>query len=204
MAGSRVSKNRSSRSSASSRASAKKRAASKDHDDDTSEVGRANSASDGPPTSPAPGRPHNAPLGSPPAPLAGSTPEGTPDGSSPGRPLQENPNPNPNPNAPQNPSPVPSSSSLGPPVQLPPASLQPNYTHPGNFGPQFWNGLTKVFLTRRARFALDIQNTDRPRPVFTPPAIRPRSLERFAMHGGPDLRHLRNVSAPIPAPHSGR
>ncbi|OAR00666.1 hypothetical protein LLEC1_07337, partial [Akanthomyces lecanii] len=62
-----------------------------------------------------------------------------------------------------------------------------------NFPPQFWDNLSKVWLTPRALREKDRRNGGQPRVATstTPVTVTPTTLARFARRGGPDLRHLR-------------
>ncbi|KAI1148203.1 hypothetical protein F4825DRAFT_434825 [Nemania diffusa] len=68
-----------------------------------------------------------------------------------------------------------------------------------NFSPEFWDNLSKVWLTPRALRQLDWRNSIR---LATKPTISEdiysKDLARFARHGGPDLRHLRGCPEPSP------
>ncbi len=66
---------------------------------------------------------------------------------------------------------------------------------PPNFPPEFWDNLSKVWLTRRALRELDRRNNAQPpsAPVASAPAVFTSDLARFSRHGGPNLRHLRGV-----------
>ena len=64
---------------------------------------------------------------------------------------------------------------------------------PSNFPPEFWDNLSKVWLTRRALRELDRRNCTRPAPGPAAPAVHTTDRACFARHGGPDLRHLRGV-----------
>ncbi|OAA34506.1 hypothetical protein NOR_08451 [Metarhizium rileyi] len=67
-----------------------------------------------------------------------------------------------------------------------------------NFPPQFWDNLSKVWLTPRALREIDRRNGARP-PVTTSPAptvFTATTLTQFARRGGPDLRHLRGYPVP--------
>ncbi|TWU70694.1 hypothetical protein ED733_001576 [Metarhizium rileyi] len=67
-----------------------------------------------------------------------------------------------------------------------------------NFPPQFWDNLSKVWLTPRALREIDRRNGARP-PVTTSPAptvFTATTLTQFARRGGPDLRHLRGYPEP--------
>lgn len=64
-----------------------------------------------------------------------------------------------------------------------------------NFPPQFWDNLSKIWLTPRALRELDRRNDAHP-PATNPAApisVAPTTLARFARRGGPDLGHLRGV-----------
>ena len=73
-----------------------------------------------------------------------------------------------------------------------------NFTQPSNFSPQFWDDLSRVWLTPRALRELDRRNDAAAQPAANPPAallaVRGKSLDQFARHGGPNLCHLRGVS----------
>ncbi|KAH8757624.1 hypothetical protein F5883DRAFT_631949 [Diaporthe sp. PMI_573] len=78
---------------------------------------------------------------------------------------------------------------------------------PSNFPPEFWDNLSKVWLTRRALRELDRRNSTRPAPGPAAPAVHTTDHARFARHGGPDLRHLRGYPEPksaVPAMASSR
>ncbi|KAK0613157.1 hypothetical protein B0T17DRAFT_477589, partial [Bombardia bombarda] len=60
-----------------------------------------------------------------------------------------------------------------------------------NFAPEFWDNLSKVWLTPRALRELDRRNDARPAPKPPAPAVYTTDLARFARRGGPDLHHLR-------------
>lgn len=64
-----------------------------------------------------------------------------------------------------------------------------------NFPPQFWDTLSKVWLTPRALRELDRRNDTRPpaTEATAPISIIPTNLARFARRGGPDLCQLRGV-----------
>ncbi|KAI8626605.1 hypothetical protein F5Y19DRAFT_221473 [Xylariaceae sp. FL1651] len=66
-----------------------------------------------------------------------------------------------------------------------------------NFSPEFWDNLSKVWLTPRALLELDRRNSIRPatKPT-TSEDIYSKDLARFARHGGPDLQHLRGCPKP--------
>jgi hypothetical protein len=68
-----------------------------------------------------------------------------------------------------------------------------SFHQPSNFPPQFWDNLSKVWLTRRALRELDRRNGTQPPPGPATPAVYTTDRARFARHGGPDLRHLRGV-----------
>ncbi|KAJ9161135.1 Ribonuclease H-like protein [Coniochaeta hoffmannii] len=63
--------------------------------------------------------------------------------------------------------------------------------HHRNFPPEFWDGLSKVPLTRRVLRELDRRNSAQTAPGPATPAVYTTDRSRFARHGGPDLRHLR-------------
>ncbi|KAI0426085.1 hypothetical protein F5Y09DRAFT_76522 [Xylaria sp. FL1042] len=66
-----------------------------------------------------------------------------------------------------------------------------------NFSPEFWDNLSKVWLTPRALRELDRRNSIRPATEpTTSEDIHSKDLARFARHGGPDLRHLRGCPEP--------
>ncbi|KAK1826339.1 hypothetical protein QBC39DRAFT_23048 [Podospora conica] len=71
-----------------------------------------------------------------------------------------------------------------------------------NFAPEFWDSLSKVWLTSRALRELDRRNnlTALPGPGPNPPAPAPAvwtaDLVRFARQGGPDLCHIRGYPHP--------
>ncbi|CAJ2508694.1 Uu.00g137200.m01.CDS01 [Anthostomella pinea] len=66
-----------------------------------------------------------------------------------------------------------------------------------NFSPEFWDNLSKVWLTPRALRELDRRNSIRPpMTTVTPEEVYSKDLARFARHGGPDLRHLRGCPEP--------
>ncbi|KAI1271437.1 hypothetical protein F5Y07DRAFT_404413 [Xylaria sp. FL0933] len=66
-----------------------------------------------------------------------------------------------------------------------------------NFSPEFWDNLSKVWLTPRALRELDRRNSIRPATEpTTSEDIYSKDLTRFARHGGPDLRHLRGCPEP--------
>ncbi|KAM3447380.1 hypothetical protein MY3296_008775 [Beauveria thailandica] len=66
-----------------------------------------------------------------------------------------------------------------------------------NFPPEFWDNLSRVWLTPRALREKDRRN-DAQSPAIASIAARatPISLARFARRGGPDLRHLRGYPEP--------
>ena len=78
--------------------------------------------------------------------------------------------------------------------QTSPSELQPS-EQPKSSKAEFYDSLSKVWLTRRALKELD-QRT-RQRAPQRPPSVPRRSdlkqIQRFAKHGGPDLRDLRGV-----------
>ncbi|KAK4186402.1 hypothetical protein QBC35DRAFT_270291 [Podospora australis] len=65
-----------------------------------------------------------------------------------------------------------------------------------NFAPEFWDNLSKVWLTPRALRELDRRNDARPAPKPPTPAVYTTDLAQFARRGGPDLRHLRGYPEP--------
>lgn len=66
-----------------------------------------------------------------------------------------------------------------------------------NFTPEFWDELSRVWLTRRLVKEVRHRNYMDVPPIYERPPGR-ITLARFARHGGPDLRHLRNVSTAPP------
>ncbi|KAB5572199.1 hypothetical protein GE09DRAFT_1170465 [Coniochaeta sp. 2T2.1] len=68
--------------------------------------------------------------------------------------------------------------------------------HSRNFPPEFWDGLSRVPLTRRALRELDRRNNAQTAPRPAAPAVYTTDRARFARHGGPDLRHLRGYPEP--------
>ncbi|GAB1311857.1 hypothetical protein MFIFM68171_02067 [Madurella fahalii] len=70
---------------------------------------------------------------------------------------------------------------------------------PSNFPPEFWDNLSKVWLTPRALRELDRRNNA---PGAQTPAVYTKDLARFARHGGPDLRHLRGYPEPKAPVHT--
>ena len=64
---------------------------------------------------------------------------------------------------------------------------------PSDVPPEFWDELSKVWVTRRALRELDRRNSTRPSPRPPSSAVCTTDLARFARHGGSDLRHLRGV-----------
>lgn len=67
-----------------------------------------------------------------------------------------------------------------------------------NYSPEFYNNLSKVWLTRRALRELDRRNNIQPPRKPTPPVVYSTDLARFARHGGPELHHLRGVRLHCP------
>lgn len=59
--------------------------------------------------------------------------------------------------------------------------------------PSFFDNLSKVSLTQRALKELDRRNHAHPSSRLTRPDVYPKSLARFARHGGPDIAYLRGV-----------
>ena len=66
---------------------------------------------------------------------------------------------------------------------------------PSNSPSEFWDKLPKVCLTRRALREFDRRRSAQ--PVLPPgaPEVSTTNFGRFSRRGGPDLRHLRGVSA---------
>jgi hypothetical protein len=75
-----------------------------------------------------------------------------------------------------------------------PAKKINSRTESSNFPPQFWDDLSKVWLTPRALRELDRRNSIKPRPEPKTPEVYTTTLARFARHGGPYLCDLRGVS----------
>ncbi|GAP89469.1 hypothetical protein SAMD00023353_4001120 [Rosellinia necatrix] len=73
-----------------------------------------------------------------------------------------------------------------------------HHHHRPNFPPQFWDNLSKVWLTPRALRELDRRNciAPPPKPAITE-AVYSKDLVQFASQGGPDLRHLRGWQDPM-------
>ncbi|KAK3317217.1 hypothetical protein B0T19DRAFT_287600 [Cercophora scortea] len=74
---------------------------------------------------------------------------------------------------------------------------------PPNFSPEFWDNLSRVWLTPRALRELDRRNkarlseTKQPLPTPSVSTNNPDlDLVEFAKHGGPDLRHLQGCPEP--------
>ncbi|CAJ2508667.1 Uu.00g136930.m01.CDS01 [Anthostomella pinea] len=65
-----------------------------------------------------------------------------------------------------------------------------------NFSPEFWDNLSKVWLTPRALRELDRRNDIRPRDRTPTEEVLSSGIARFARRGGPDLRHLRGCPEP--------
>lgn len=84
-------------------------------------------------------------------------------------------------------------------VQTTPPSGPPTVIH-RNFPPEFWDELSRVWLTRRLVKEVGRRNYMDVPLVYERPQTR-ITLARFARHGGPDLRHLRNVSAKLLTSH---
>lgn len=59
---------------------------------------------------------------------------------------------------------------------------------------EFWDNLSKVWLTRHALREVDRRNSAQPAAKSPAPAVHTTDLARFARHGGPGLDHLRGVS----------
>ncbi|OAA39188.1 hypothetical protein ISF_09861 [Cordyceps fumosorosea ARSEF 2679] len=66
-----------------------------------------------------------------------------------------------------------------------------------NFPSQFWDSLSKVWLTPRALREKDRRNGAQPPAPVSAASVTPTTLARFARRGGPDLGYLRGVG-PIP------
>ncbi|KAM7210664.1 hypothetical protein V8F06_013947 [Rhypophila decipiens] len=71
-----------------------------------------------------------------------------------------------------------------------------SFKRSSNFSPEFWDNLSKVWLTPRALRELDRRNDAQPTSKPPAPAVYTKDLARFARHGGPDLRHLRGYPEP--------
>ncbi|KAI1501972.1 hypothetical protein F5X99DRAFT_185448 [Biscogniauxia marginata] len=69
-------------------------------------------------------------------------------------------------------------------------------TWTGNHPPEFYDGLSKVWLTRLALREIDRRNSLLPPPKPTALVAFTPDLARFAKHGGPDLSHLRACPEP--------
>ncbi|KAM3522944.1 hypothetical protein MY4038_008388 [Beauveria bassiana] len=65
-----------------------------------------------------------------------------------------------------------------------------------NFPPQFWDSLSKVWLTPRALREKDRRNGAQPPATVSAASFTPTTLARFARRGGPDLGHLRGYPEP--------
>ncbi|KAK2589819.1 hypothetical protein QQS21_012499 [Conoideocrella luteorostrata] len=65
-----------------------------------------------------------------------------------------------------------------------------------NFPPEFWDNLSKVWLTPRALRELDRRNSEQPSSKPSSVGVSCKDIGRFARHGGPDLRHLRRYPDP--------
>ncbi|KAF2963358.1 hypothetical protein GQX73_g10212 [Xylaria multiplex] len=72
-----------------------------------------------------------------------------------------------------------------------PAKKTKTRAEPQNFPPQFWDRLSKVWLTPRALRELDRRNSIQPRRKSKTPDVYTTTLARFAQRGGPDLCHIR-------------
>ncbi|KAG5995873.1 hypothetical protein E4U54_002755 [Claviceps lovelessii] len=88
-------------------------------------------------------------------------------------------------------------------LQSRPPSKRARCTVEDNFSPEFWDELSKIYLTTRALRELDRRNTAHSIPPHIAPKEYPKQLARFSRHGGPDLDHLRGYPEPIPAMSSG-
>jgi hypothetical protein len=84
------------------------------------------------------------------------------------------------------------------PSQSNPPAKKAKLSRQSNFSPEFWDNLSKVWLTPRALRELDRRNKTQPWPRFPVPELYPTQLARFARHGGPDLQHLRGVWLQFP------
>ncbi|PHH87159.1 hypothetical protein CDD83_9249 [Cordyceps sp. RAO-2017] len=82
-------------------------------------------------------------------------------------------------------------------------SPEPN---PFHWPPEWWDELSKVWLTRRALREFDRRNKLKPSPSPAPhhPAGSTPSLAQFARCGGPDLRHLRAYQEPVKHQNPGK
>ncbi|KAF1739594.1 hypothetical protein CRV24_001530 [Beauveria bassiana] len=65
-----------------------------------------------------------------------------------------------------------------------------------NFPPQFWDSLSKVWLTPRALREKDRRNGAQIPATVSAASVTPTTLARFARRGGPDLGHLRGYPEP--------
>ncbi|KAI1109214.1 hypothetical protein F5Y14DRAFT_444877 [Nemania sp. NC0429] len=83
-----------------------------------------------------------------------------------------------------------------------PAKKIKTRTEPSNFPPQFWDCLSKVWLTPRALRELDRRNSIQPRRKPKTPDDCATTLALFARHGGPDLCHLRGYPESRIASHT--
>lgn len=89
-----------------------------------------------------------------------------------------------------------------PPRNNPPAkrveTAMPNERD--NYPPEFWDDLSRVWLTPRALRECDRRNRTpsasftAPQVHSTAPKVHSAELAQFAKHGGPDLRDIRGVS----------
>ncbi|KAK3336901.1 hypothetical protein B0T19DRAFT_471902 [Cercophora scortea] len=77
----------------------------------------------------------------------------------------------------------------------PPKKIKSNDRLHGSSIPpaEFWDKLSKVWLTRNALREIDRRNSAQPAPKPAAPAVYTTDLVRFARHGGPDLHHLRGA-----------
>ncbi|KAK2598209.1 hypothetical protein QQS21_005686 [Conoideocrella luteorostrata] len=65
-----------------------------------------------------------------------------------------------------------------------------------NFSPQFWDKLSKIWLTPRALRELNRRNNAKLRPRTKSAALISTTLARFARRGGPNLQHLQGCPEP--------
>ncbi|TWU79164.1 hypothetical protein ED733_008866 [Metarhizium rileyi] len=81
------------------------------------------------------------------------------------------------------------------PSQSNPPAKKAKLSRQSNFSPEFWDNLSRVWLTPRALRELDRRNkTTQPLRRVPVPELYPTQLARFARRGGPDLRHLRGYT----------
>lgn len=85
--------------------------------------------------------------------------------------------------------------SFGKTIEPPAVDYHSSWHYP----PEFWDGLSTIPLIRSALEELNRRTNTR--PAVSLPSIKttrfPRTLARFARHGGPDLCDLRGYPAPI-------